>query len=134
MTPASARDESQTVSAQVPYVMGCAYVEYDAFMQIAGVEDDPAPAPAPKKAASSISGKQWAQQLEKSYGAVSVGGGGDRKPAEPRSERNTMVNIVGYNQDAPGRAPAVQPSHQGDYGKRGSSFGYDNIAGVQPAM
>lgn len=106
---------------------------HGAFVQIAGVEDDPAPAPAPKKAASSISGNQWAQQLEKSYGAVSTGGGSDRRPAEPRSERNTMVNIVGYNQDAPTRAPAAQPSHHGDYGNRGSSFGYDNIAGVQLA-
>ena len=109
-----------------------AFVECGVFMQIAGVEDDPAPAPAPKKATSSISGNQWAQQLEKSYGAVSTGGGGDRRPTEPRSERNTMVNIVGYNQDAPARAPAAQPSHHGDYGNRGSSFGYDNIAGAQP--
>ena len=108
-------------------------IEYGAFLQIAGVEDEPTPTPAPKKVASSISGNQWAQQLEKSYGAVSVGGGSDRRP-EPRSERNTMVNIVGYNQDAPARAPATQPSHHGDYGNRGSSFGYDNIAGVQPAL
>ena len=109
-------------------------IGYGAFVQIAGVEDDPAPAPAPKKAASSISGNQWAQQLEKSYGAVSTGGGGDRRPAEPRSERNTMVNIVGYNQDTPARTPAAQTSQHGDYGNRGSSFGYDNIAGVQPAL
>lgn len=43
-----------------------------------------------------------------------------------------MVNIVGYSQDAPGRAaPAQQPAHQADYGQ-GSSFGYDNIAGAAP--
>ena len=40
-----------------------------------------------------------------------------------------MVNIVGYNGDAPSRAPAQQPSRHEDYNK-GSSFGYDNIAGV----
>ncbi len=96
-------------------------------MQIAGVEDEPEPAPAPKKA-SSISGNQWAQQLEKSY-ASSGGGSGARRSSEPRHERNTMVNIVGYNGGASSRAPAQQPSRHEDYNK-GSSFGYDNIAGV----
>ena len=43
--------------------------------QIAGMEDEPEPAPAPKKA-SSISGNQWAQQLEKSYASSGGGGGG----------------------------------------------------------
>ena len=96
-------------------------------MQIAGVEDEPEPAPAPKKA-SSISGNQWAQQLEKSY-ASSGGGSGARRSSEPRHERNTMVNIVGYNGGASSRAPAQQLSRHEDYNK-GSSFGYDNIAGV----
>ena len=95
-------------------------------MQIAGVEDEPEPAPAPKKAASNSS-NQWAQQLEKSY--ASSGGGSARRTAEPRNERSTMVNIVGYNQDAPARAAAQQPSRHEEYGQ-GSSFGYDNIAGV----
>ena len=95
------------------------------LVQIAGVEDEPEPAPAPKKA-SSILGNQWAQQLEKSY--ASSGGGGACRSSEPRNERSTMVSIVGYNQDAPGRAAAQQPSRHEDYNP-GSSFGYDNIAG-----
>lgn len=97
-----------------------------ALVQIAGVEDEQEPAPAPKKA-SSVSGNQWAQQLEKSY--ASSGGGSVRRASEPRNERSTMVSIVGYNQDAPGRAAAQQPSRHEDYNP-GSSFGYDNIAGV----
>ena len=42
-----------------------------------------------------------------------------------------MVSIVGYNQDAPGRAAAAQqPARHEEY-NQGGSFGYDNIAGVQ---
>ena len=101
----------------------------DLLLQIAGVEDEPEPAP---KKASSSSGNQWTQQLEKSYGTASAGGGSSaRRASEPRNDRNTMVSIVGYNQDAPARGPAQQqqPSHHGDYHKT-CSFGYDNIAGV----
>ena len=96
-------------------------------MQIAGVEDEPEPAPAPKKASSS-SGTQYAQQLMRSY--ASSGGGSARTTPDPRNERSTMVNIVGYNQDAqaPARAAAQQSSRHEDY-NQGSSFGYDNIAG-----
>ena len=98
------------------------------MMQIAGMEDEPEPAPAPKKA-SSVSGNQWAQQLEKSYASSGGGGGSARRSSEPRNERSTMVSIVGYNQDAPGRAAAKQPARHEEY-NQGGGFGYDNIAGV----
>ena len=57
-------------------------------MQIAGVEDEPAPAPAPKKA-SSISGSQWAAQLEKSYASSGGGGGSARRHVLPTTAPNS---------------------------------------------
>jgi hypothetical protein len=93
------------------------------MLQIAGVEEQPASATAvPVKASQS----QWMQQLEDSYGAAALSSSG---PASLGSNRNTMVKVVGYNQES--RAPAARASSYNapDYGT-GTSFGYDNIAGM----
>ena len=100
-----------------------------AGQQIAGVEDEPTPVPAPAQQSAQ---SQWAKQLEKSYGAASSGGGGGGGSVggSRASDRNTMVKIVGYNADsAPGERGQAPSYNSSDY-SAGSSFGYDNIAGV----
>lgn len=97
-------------------------------MQVAGVEDEP-----PAAAERAPSGQsQWAQQLEKNYAAAgSTGSGGGGGRSSSARDPNTMVKIVGYNQEptAPQARPSASSYDVADH-STGSSFGYDNIAGV----
>ena len=93
-------------------------------MQIAGVEHEAAPAPAPKQ---SVPRDDWSRQLEKVYSSAGSGTGHRSSSSRPS---NPMVKIVGY--DSPAQQSSYgqyKPSENGQYNRQPSRSDYGEYSG-----
>eukprot|EP00891_Asterochloris_glomerata_P002471 jgi/Astpho2/2471/Aster-04196 len=109
---------------------------------VAGVDDEePAPASKRKTSRSDSGGdRNWAQQLESSFAAHSIGGGGgggssrgrdsaggyDSGPSQrdSRKHKDTMVSVIGYD------SASAPPSGRDGGGSRGGAGYPGNYAGM----
>ena len=97
------------------------------------MEDEPA-APSTRAPTAAASEPSWAKQMEKTYAASQKqqAPSARSKPSSssPANDRNTMVNIVGYDGNQANASSSGRSSRQAGDDYAYGSLGYGSIAGV----